>query len=218
MNIECIVNGAKETLLGGGGIDGAIHKAAGNKLVKACAKLNGCKTGECKLTKGFDLPAEYVLHTVGPRDKDQYKLKACYESCLTNMLANNIKSLAFCCIAIGHFGFPKRQAAVIALSTTRRWLEKNHQHVERVIFCIWKLDDDVMDLYKGLMPIYFPSGIDFVISGSKRSIDGGCNDSVAAILAGDKKMKVEKELMDQMMKYDLSYIPPPPGEDQKGQQ
>ena len=173
LNIDCIVNAATENLEGGGGIDYAIHKAAGSRLLDACLKLpinkrtnNRCETGDSKITPGFDLPAKYVMHTVGPRDRNANKLKSCYESSFENVLTDNIKSIAFCCIATGIFKFPKRKAAEIALSTARQWLEVNHGSVYRVIFCFYgdtkskqnksKQVSD-FDIYKELMPVYFPN-------------------------------------------------------------
>ena len=108
LNIDCIVNAATEHLEGGGGIDGAIHRAAGPDLLDACKKFpiinnrtnNRCETGECKLTHGFNLLAKYIIHTVCPRDKNaSSKLKSCFENYLIEVLQNNIKTIAFCCIA-----------------------------------------------------------------------------------------------------------------------
>ena len=133
LHVDAITNAANESLLGGSGIDEAIHNAAGTELRKQCSKFPEkfpgirCETGECKVTKGYKLHAKKVFHTVGPRDQDENKLKACYESCLRN--------IAFCCIATGIFDFDRRKAAKIALSTIRNWLESNHVYVDRIIFC-----------------------------------------------------------------------------------
>ena len=149
LEVDAIVNAAKEDLSGGLGIDEAIHNAAGEKdLHEYCKRLNGCDTGDCKITPGFNLPVKHILHTVGPRNKNAEMLKSCYESCFRHVLdqKNSIKSVAFCCIATGYFGFPNKMAAEIALSTTREWLEVNYEIVDRVIFCTYIQED--FDIYK----------------------------------------------------------------------
>ena len=165
LKVDAIMNAANEALLGGLGIDKAIHKAGGTQLRKECEKFPEirpgirCDAGECKITKSYGkLPANYVFHTVGPRDQNNQKLKDCYESCLHNVLTydgNNIKSIAFCCLATGIFGFDRSKAAEIALNTVRVWLECNHLSVDRVIFCTYETED--FDIYKDLMSsVYFP--------------------------------------------------------------
>ena len=174
LKIDCIVNAAKNDLKGGGAIDGAIHKAAGKELLKACLKLNGCNTGDSKLTHGFDLPAKYVIHTVGPKisyplkngrvkNEDEDKLKDCYNSCLMKIVPNDMKSIAFCCISTGVYAFPNRRAAEIALSTTRLWLQQiDLESIDRIIFCVYK--DEDLRIYEDLMSsVYFPNNSDFII-------------------------------------------------------
>ena len=116
IEVDAVVNTANTSLLGGGGIDGAIHRAAGKELLDECRKLNGCKVGEAKLTKGYLLPAKFVIHTVGPvwnggNDNEEEILKNCYANCLTLAAQNEIKSIAFPCISTGRFQFPIEKAA-----------------------------------------------------------------------------------------------------------
>ena len=150
-----MVTAATETLISGGVIYGAIHEAAGAELLHKCRKLNWCETGDCKVTLGYKLPADYVFHTVRPRDKNCIKLKDCYKSCLQNVLTYNIKSIAFCCITTGISEFNQKEAAEVALATVRLWLESNHSSVDRVIFCIYENAD--YEIYKDLIStVYLP--------------------------------------------------------------
>jgi O-acetyl-ADP-ribose deacetylase (regulator of RNase III) len=124
--VDAIVNAANTTLLGGGGVDGAIHRAAGPELLQACRKLNGCPTGEARITPGFHLPARWVIHTVGPvwhggRSNEAALLEAAYRNSLDLALANGVKTIAFPAISTGAYGFPKRDAARIALSSMRAY-------------------------------------------------------------------------------------------------
>ena len=171
LKIDAIVNAAKKDLCGGDGVDGCIHKAAGPKLLQECIQLNGCNTGECKSTGGYELPANYVIHTVGPDDKDSLKLQKCYENCLQVVLDKDLKSLAFCCISTGVYGFPQKDAADIALKVTRKWLQEHSGKVDRNIFCTFLPED--FHIYKELMTtMYFPyeqhitsqSDIDFTVT------------------------------------------------------
>ncbi len=134
--VEAVVNPANSSLLGGGGVDGAIHKAAGLELYEECKKLKGCATGEAKLTHGFGLRAKWVIHTVGPIWKngtrsEEEKLAKCYRSCFELVEQNGIATVAFPAISTGAYGFPMESAARIALTETARFLQKN-QRVERV--------------------------------------------------------------------------------------
>ncbi|XP_068624520.1 macro domain-containing protein CT2219-like [Battus philenor] len=153
LEIDAIVNAANSRLKAGGGVDGAIHRAAGPLLQDECNTLGGCLTGEAKVTCGYDLPAKYVIHTVGPQDGSAVKLQSCYESCLALKGECHYKSIAFPCISTGIYGFPNRQAAHIALRTVRKFLESN-EDMERVIFCTFMPVD--VDIYETLMQLYFP--------------------------------------------------------------
>ena len=138
MGVDAIVNAANNTLMGGGGVDGAIHRAAGSQLVEECLLLNGCPTGEAKITKGYDLKAGNVIHTVGPvwhgGGKNEEKLLAsCYRKSLELAAQNNIKSIAFPAISTGAYRFPMDLAAEIAVREANLFL-KDHPKMEKVIF------------------------------------------------------------------------------------
>ena len=135
--VDAIVNAANTTLLGGGGVDGAIHRAAGPELLAECRTLGGCPTGQAKITKGCRLPAEFVIHTVGPvwRDGDHGEeelLASCYRSCFALVEQHGIRSVAFPSISTGAYGFPMDRAARIAVTETKKFLERNST-VEKVL-------------------------------------------------------------------------------------
>ncbi|XP_070578284.1 ADP-ribose glycohydrolase MACROD2-like isoform X2 [Ptychodera flava] len=142
--------------MGGGGVDGCIHSAAGSFLKKECTLLDGCETGDAKITSGYKLPAKHVIHTVGPIGENQSKLKSCYERCLMILKENKLRSLAMPCVSTGVYGYPGEKAAQVAIQTVRDWLEtdKNADLVDRIIFCLF-LKNDVR-LYEEWMPVYFP--------------------------------------------------------------
>ncbi|KAM6404636.1 ADP-ribose glycohydrolase MACROD2 isoform 10-T12 [Pluvialis apricaria] len=160
LEVDAIVNAANSSLLGGGGVDGCIHRAAGPCLVAECRNLSGCETGQAKITCGYDLPAKYVIHTVGPiarghlTDTHKENLASCYKSSLKLAKENNIRSIAFPCISTGIYGFPNEPAAVIALNTIKEWLSKNHNEVDRIIFCVF-LEVDYK-IFKKKMGEFFP--------------------------------------------------------------
>lgn len=139
LKVDAIVNAANTSLLGGGGVDGAIHRAAGPELKEACRKLNGAETGEAKLTKGFDLPADYVIHAVGPvyRDGKQgepEKLVACYKNSLAVAKENGINSIAFPAISTGIYGYPLKEASELATQTVVDLTKDDRAAIEKVIF------------------------------------------------------------------------------------
>lgn len=150
---DCIVNAANKTLLGGGGVDGAIHRAAGPELLKECRTLNGCETGEAKLTRGYNLPAKYIIHTVGPIysgcDMDKKLLAACYTNSLNLAKANGIQSIAFPAISTGAYGYPLLEATKIAVKATFEWLEANKDCEMRIIFCCF--DSDIKKMYEEIV-------------------------------------------------------------------
>ena len=143
--VDAIVNAANETLLGGSGVDGAIHRAAGAELLAECRTLGGCAVGEAKLTRGYRLPARFVIHTVGPvwdggDDGEAADLANAYANSLQLAEAHGLASIAFPAISTGVFGYPKAAAARIAVETVRATLP-DCPHIKRVIFCCFSADD-----------------------------------------------------------------------------
>ncbi|MGE0269203.1 MAG: O-acetyl-ADP-ribose deacetylase [Candidatus Omnitrophota bacterium] len=153
LDVDAIVNAANTSLMGGGGVDGAIHKAAGREMLDECVILGGCETGEAKITKGYKLPARYVIHTVGPvwnggNSCERDLLKSCYLKSLALAVDYHVKSVAFPCISTGIYRFPKDKAAVIAVDTVRSFLEVEPA-IQEVIFCCFSPDN--FAIYQQLM-------------------------------------------------------------------
>ena len=150
--VDAIVNAANESLLGGGGVDGAIHRAAGPELLAACRLLNGCRTGEAKLTPGFRLKAAHVIHTVGPvwrggTHGEADLLASCYQKSLELADANGIRTLAFPAISTGIYGYPLEQATAIAVGTVRKYLE-NHPGSDITEITFVCFDDATVHAYE----------------------------------------------------------------------
>ncbi len=146
---DAIVNAANTSLLGGGGVDGAIHRAAGHELLEACQLIGGCPTGEARITPGFKLPAKFVIHTVGPiwrngNNNEDKLLASCYSESLKLAVTHNCKTIAFPNISTGIYGFPKERAAHIAFETVRRFLETS-QLPEKVTFVCF--GNDNLEIY-----------------------------------------------------------------------
>lgn len=149
LNVEGIINAANQTLLGGGGVDGAIHRAAGKGLLDECRELGGCQTGMAKITKGYSLKAKYIIHTVGPiwKGKEEFLLKKCYESVMALSVQYHLKSLAFPAISTGIYGYPKKEATSIAVETIYFYLVNNNcRIIEKILFCCF--DNETFDLYQ----------------------------------------------------------------------
>eukprot|EP01117_Protostelium_nocturnum_P000653 TRINITY_DN1075_c0_g2_i1.p1 TRINITY_DN1075_c0_g2~~TRINITY_DN1075_c0_g2_i1.p1 ORF type:complete len:512 (+),score=175.90 TRINITY_DN1075_c0_g2_i1:372-1907(+) len=154
LQVDAIVNAANRSLLGGGGVDGAIHSAAGPQLLEECKLHHGCDTGFSKITRGYHLPSKYVIHTVGPMKQNPELLASCYRTVLDLTVKYGIRSLAFCGISTGIYGYPLKEATEIALKTVREWLNLNSSKVDLVVFCTF-LDKEER-CYENILPQYFP--------------------------------------------------------------
>ena len=163
LQVDAIVNAANESLLGGGGVDGAIHRAAGPELVRECASLDGCDTGSAKITAGYKLPARHVIHAVGPvysssgKDESAELLAGCYGTSLKLAVEKGCKSVAFSALSTGVYGYPSEDAADIACQTVRHFLDNKAaggHKIERVIFCNFLEKDE--KAYGHAVPKWFP--------------------------------------------------------------
>jgi O-acetyl-ADP-ribose deacetylase len=153
LDVDAIVNAANTTLLGGGGVDGAIHRAAGPELLAECRALDGCRPGEAKITRGYGLPTRFVIHTVGPvwRGGEHHEpetLMNCYRSSLQLAVENEIKTIAFPAISCGAYGYPIPDAAQIAVKITRDFLAADDS-IDKVTFALW--GEDIYDAYRQLL-------------------------------------------------------------------
>lgn len=190
LDIECIVNAANSSLLGGGGVDGAIHAAAGPELLEECRKLGGCETGDAKITGGYALKAKHIIHTVGPvypaegtekdREEARLMLQRCYLRCLDLAKENGIHSIAFPAISTGAYGFPIAEAVPIAMVSASGWLQKNDAYGMTIVFSCF--DDTVFNQYRA-----------FLESAQKQAAAKQQADSVLRQQAGQQASQDEKE-------------------------
>lgn len=149
--VQAIVNAANTSLLGGGGVDGAIHRAAGPELLAECRTLNGCPTGEAKITKAYRLPCDYVIHTPGPiwrggNHREPELLASCYRNCLTRALENGIRTIAFPSISTGIYSYPLEEAAEIAVRTAKDFVKEHPDRLDRVMWVLF--DDRTLEAYQ----------------------------------------------------------------------
>ena len=148
---DAIVNAANTSLLGGGGVDGAIHRAAGPELLAECRMLNGCKTGKAKITKAYNIPSKYIIHTPGPvwnggKSNEEELLASCYQSCLELAVQNGVRSIAFPSISTGIYRFPLDKATKIAIGTAKEFVEENPEKLDVIKWVLF--DDNTLKAYQ----------------------------------------------------------------------
>jgi O-acetyl-ADP-ribose deacetylase len=153
VKVDAIVNAANESLLGGGGVDGAIHQSAGPRLLNACQALNGCPTGSAKISPGFDLPAKFVIHAVGPRYRDgkqgeSDQLESCYKTAIRLATKHNCETMAFAAISCGVYGYPIAEAARISITAVADVLS-DRQNPQEVVWLLF--NDDVFDAFQAVL-------------------------------------------------------------------
>ena len=154
LEVDCIVNAANSSLLGGGGVDGAIHRKAGSDLLHECRLLGGCKTGQAKLTKGYNLQSDHIIHTVGPvwnggSNNEAELLADCYRNSLVIASEQTFKDIAFPSISCGIYGFPFGKAAQIAVATSKRFITEHETSLEQIIYCCFKARE--RDIYMNIL-------------------------------------------------------------------
>ncbi|KAJ1940678.1 O-acetyl-ADP-ribose deacetylase macrod2 [Linderina macrospora] len=137
LSVDAIVNACDTKVLGGGGVDGAIHRAAGPQLLAECRTLNGCETGKAKITKGYRLPAEYVIQAVGPVGENAELLRSAYWESLEVAKKAGVRTIAFPCISTGVFGYPPEKACGVCVRAVEEWVKENPGMMERVVFCVF---------------------------------------------------------------------------------
>jgi O-acetyl-ADP-ribose deacetylase (regulator of RNase III) len=178
LEVDAIVNAANNSLLGGGGVDGAIHQAAGPGLLRECRKLKGCETGSAKITGAYNLPCKKVIHAVGPIYSSTYKeesaedLAGCYTTSLKLAVENECKTIAFSALSTGVYGYPSQAAAPVAIKAIKDFLErKDGDKIEKVVFCTFVLKD--VEAYNNWLPRFFPPTEPKVENDEWEEVEGG---------------------------------------------